>query len=347
MLSWDSILITVLHDDGVVVQDEYSYSLDAEQRMITFAGNKGDKGDPGEAATIQIGTVTTLPAGSSATVENVGTPSDARFNFGIPQGQKGDPGDPGSDTWGDITGTLSDQTDLQSALNAKQDTLTFDTAPTALSTNPVTSDGVYTALSGKQDTLTFDNTPSQSSDNPVKSSGIYTALDGKQDTLTFDSTPTASSTNPVTSGGIKTALDGKANNSIIADDFSESTSYSIGDYCIYDGALYRFTSAHSAGAWNSAHVTQVVVADELESLSALIESRMDYKVTGTVSASNYTLTDARINNEHWEVDWIYFATPSNVTSQIHWTTNISQHTVSLSATYTGATNVIVNMHWVQ
>lgn len=34
-------------------------------------------------------------------------------------------------TWGDITGTLSDQTDLQSALNAKQDTLTLTTTGTS------------------------------------------------------------------------------------------------------------------------------------------------------------------------------------------------------------------------
>ena len=70
-------------------------------------------------------------------------------------------------------------------------------------------DGLNTALDGKQDTLTFDNTPTQNSNNPVKSGGIKTALDGKQNSLTFDTTPTASSSNPVTSGGIKTYTDKK------------------------------------------------------------------------------------------------------------------------------------------
>ena len=37
--------------------------------------------------------------------------------------------------------------------NGKQDALTFDSAPTENSTNPVTSGGVYTALTDKQDTL--------------------------------------------------------------------------------------------------------------------------------------------------------------------------------------------------
>lgn len=53
---------------------------------------KGQKGDTGLAATIQIGTVTTLPAGGQATVENVGTPTAAIINFGIPQGAQGEKG---------------------------------------------------------------------------------------------------------------------------------------------------------------------------------------------------------------------------------------------------------------
>lgn len=68
---------------------------------------------------------------------------------------------------------------------------------------------VDTLLGGKQNTLTFDNAPTAGSNNPVKSGGIHTALSGKQDTLTFDNVPTAGSNNPVESGGIKTALDAK------------------------------------------------------------------------------------------------------------------------------------------
>ncbi|MBR0113421.1 MAG: hypothetical protein IJM02_06710 [Clostridia bacterium] len=48
----------------------------------------------------------------------------------------------------------------------------------------VTGGQVYTAVSAKQDTLTFDNAPTQNSNNPVKSGGVYTALAGKQNTLT-------------------------------------------------------------------------------------------------------------------------------------------------------------------
>lgn len=52
-------------------------------------GPQGDKGDTGTAATVQIGTTTTLSAGSSATVTNAGTSSAAIFNFGIPKGADG------------------------------------------------------------------------------------------------------------------------------------------------------------------------------------------------------------------------------------------------------------------
>lgn len=53
------------------------------------AGADGADGADGQAATISVGTTTTLPAGSSATVTNSGTSSAAVFNFGIPKGADG------------------------------------------------------------------------------------------------------------------------------------------------------------------------------------------------------------------------------------------------------------------
>lgn len=49
----------------------------------------GEDGDDGRSATLRIGTVATLPAGSAATVANVGTALDAVFDFGIPRGADG------------------------------------------------------------------------------------------------------------------------------------------------------------------------------------------------------------------------------------------------------------------
>lgn len=47
------------------------------------------KGDPGDDAQIAIGTVTTLAPGEDAEVENVGSPTAAVFDFGIPKGDTG------------------------------------------------------------------------------------------------------------------------------------------------------------------------------------------------------------------------------------------------------------------
>lgn len=115
--------------------------------------------------------------------------------------------------------------ELNTEIEGKQDTLTFDTTPTANSTNPVTSNGIKTyvdtlvqnlnsflsvQIAAKQDALTFDSTPTENSNNPVYSKGIKTYVDSglneKQDNLTFDTAPTENSTNPVTSGGIYEAL---------------------------------------------------------------------------------------------------------------------------------------------
>jgi hypothetical protein len=54
--------------------------------------SKGDTGATGQAATIAVGTTSTLAAGSPVTVQNSGTSQSAVFDFGIPQGIKGDRG---------------------------------------------------------------------------------------------------------------------------------------------------------------------------------------------------------------------------------------------------------------
>lgn len=52
-------------------------------------GATGAKGDTGDAATIQVGSVTTVPYGQTANVVNSGTEQAAIFDFTIPQGRPG------------------------------------------------------------------------------------------------------------------------------------------------------------------------------------------------------------------------------------------------------------------
>lgn len=61
---------------------------------------------------ISIGDVETLDYGQDAYVTNSGTAEHPVLNFGLPKGASGT-------IWGQLDGTLSDQADLQAALDAK------------------------------------------------------------------------------------------------------------------------------------------------------------------------------------------------------------------------------------
>lgn len=57
---------------------------------------------------------------------------------------------------------------------------------------------------------------------------------------------------------------------LIAEPFSPSVSYNIGDYAIYDDQLYRFTAAH-VGAWSGSDVETVSITGIIDSLGSMAE----------------------------------------------------------------------------
>ena len=67
-------------------------------------------------------------------------------------------------------------------------------------------------------------------------------------------------------GAVTAAKLGESATDIVADTFGTSTAYSVGDYCIYSGALYRFTADKSAGAWDSTKVVAIALADDVSDL---------------------------------------------------------------------------------
>ena len=110
-----------------------------------------------------------------------------------------------------IASTCYTKSEVNTLLNAKEDLLTFDSAPTTGSNNPVTSSGIKTAVDNlttlintKEDALTFDTIPAEGSDNPVTSAGIKAAIDA------IPSNPVNSVTNgnmqAVTSNAVYNAL---------------------------------------------------------------------------------------------------------------------------------------------
>ena len=65
--------------------------------------------------------------------------------------------------------------------------------------------------------------------------------------------------NEVAQGG------GGGGTDVIADDFDSTSTYAVGDYCIYEGSLYKCTTAvTTAGDWDSSDWTETLVMDEVE-----------------------------------------------------------------------------------
>ena len=121
------------HGDRVtVLMKNHSLTVTGNLTAPATDGGGSSSGEAGTAATIEIGTVTTGEAGSSASVTNVGTKSEAVFDFVIPKGDKGDKGDTGpqgpkgekgdTGTWDgtipDHEHTVSDITDFPTSLPA-------------------------------------------------------------------------------------------------------------------------------------------------------------------------------------------------------------------------------------
>lgn len=121
------------HGDRVtVLMKNHSLTVTGNLTAPATDGEGGSSGEAGTAATIEVGTVTTGEAGSSASVINSGTTSAAVFDFVIPRGDKGEKGDTGpqgpqgekgdTGTWDgtipDHEHTVSDITDFPTSLPA-------------------------------------------------------------------------------------------------------------------------------------------------------------------------------------------------------------------------------------
>ena len=61
------------------------------------------------------------------------------------------------------------------------------------------------------------------------------------------------------------AIKEKAKKDMVADAFDATATYAEGDYCTYEGGLYKFKASHS-GAWDAADVDQIQIAGEISEL---------------------------------------------------------------------------------
>lgn len=104
---------------------------------VNIKGPQGEPGQPGvdgQAATIQVGAVTTLEPGQPATVTNTGTDTAAVLNFGIPRGENGSGGGTPYEI-GDGLKLEGNKLSVDTATEVEQD-----------NTKPVTSAAVYAQI---------------------------------------------------------------------------------------------------------------------------------------------------------------------------------------------------------
>lgn len=93
--------ITINLDDAPLISQPSPVLIGQDSPVVVQENFVG-----GKSATIQIGSVETLPYGSEAYVRNVGTETDAIFNFGIPEGQQGEQGVAGDDGSDGVSATI-------------------------------------------------------------------------------------------------------------------------------------------------------------------------------------------------------------------------------------------------
>ena len=115
-----------------------------------------------------------------------------------------------------------------------------------------------------------------------------------------------------------------------------SQAYAVGSYLVYDGVLYRVTTAITSGgtivtSGESANVTPVTVGDEIKNKSLWYSAQAISTATnGTIA----TINDPRITADHVLTKWVP-ANSSYITSDITCTTSAGQ--AIITGTCTAAT----------
>lgn len=274
--------------------------------------NIDDYADSGVDAgvSLSIGSTTTLPAGSDATVTNTGTATDPVLNFGIPQGEAGQTGA------GVPTGGTTGQ------VLAKASGTDYDTewiTPSGGSGGHTILNGSGTAMTqrGKLQFVGGNVSDDSSNDKTVVTvareltQAQYDALSSaeKNNGTTYYITDAPSSYTGVPQ-------------SMIGDAWVLNHNYAVGDYSIDANGLYKNGTAHTSNATNRPSVNQsgywtlVSVASEIKSLnSGLNNEPAEYPTLNSTNFNSGTV-QYKIKNGYCTVSVIELSPKSTGLSKI-------------------------------
>jgi microcystin-dependent protein len=178
-------------------------------------GDQGIQGIPGVAATVDAGTTTTGPAGQNASVVNVGTQSQAVFNFTIPRGPTGPQGPQGApgQAYNNTTTAAFTAADAPTVQNLSLQSTTGLFTGVVLDINPIGYYQVQNVISSTQVSVVNTMTPGNSAAGTVSPSGSAVLGTGPQGpagipaSITAGNTTTLAPGNPaaVTQRGTSTA----------------------------------------------------------------------------------------------------------------------------------------------
>ena len=187
-------------------------------------------------------------------------------------------------------------------------------------------------------------------------------ITGKQDTLVSGTNiKTINGSSLLGPGNIVIEGGGGGGSENIAAEYSTSATYAVGDYCIYDGQLYRCTTAiTTAEAWTAAHWTMATVGGELTDLKGDIPQNVSdltndagYQTASQVatavtaakvlqidiasfSSLPQTVTNSAITEDMVVVNSV-LGTPSSQTGD--WTVTTGTGTLTVSGSISGSTTL--------
>ena len=225
--------------------------------------------------------------------------------------------------------------------------------------------GIYDAtegLAGKVDKVTGKELSSNDFTDAEKTKLEGIDLSTKQDTLVSGTNiKTINGASLLGPGNIVIEGGGGGGTENIAAEYDNTSTYAVDDYCIYDGQLYRCTTAiTTAEAWTAAHWTMVTVGGELTDLkgdipqavsdltndsgyqtasqvaSAVTEAKVLRIDIASFSSLPQTVSNANITSTMELINSV-LGTPSAQTSD--WTVTTGTGTLTVSGSISGSTTL--------